>query len=229
MKTLIFCTAYSDSATRWLDTHSQWIRAVKSSGLQYDQILIPDDGSPEIPELAGALIINDHDDLARQPTEQIIIRRFANRLGRPSLFDQPGWYRSFVWAGYYAQKFNYEKVIHIEADACVISSRFVDYLNNFKEGWEAFWCPRHRLSEAAIQIIAGSNPIEAFSLYSQIDYSNFRGQAPDPVEGIKSYFPYTTNRNFIGDRYGEYTKEIPKNADYACQVYDGISRWWVKD
>lgn len=230
MKTLIFYTAYSANQQHWQNTLDSWIESVNVSGLHYNQILIPDDASPEIPQIDQIDYVVESQILDQQPAKDIVVYQFKHRLGRPALYDQPGWYRSFVYAGYYAKIFGFDKVIHIEADCCVISQRFVNYLNNFNDGWEAFWCPRHRLSEASIQVIAGKQCIEAFSLFNQIDYSYFRGTPPDPREADqKGYLPFTTNKKFIGDRYGEYTTTVPRNADYACQVFENIDRWWVRE
>lgn len=229
MKTLIFCTGYASTTDKWDNIHRNWLESVKASGLQYDQILIPDDASFNLPNWEAATILTGEPELTEQPVTELVIYKFNERLGRPALYDQPGWYRSFVYAGYYAKTFGFDKVIHIEADCCVISQRFVNYLNNFNDGWEAVWCPRHGLSEASIQVIAGKQCIEAFSLFNQIDYNYFRGTPPDPREADQTgYLPFTTNKNFIGDRYGEYTNQVPLNADYACQVFEHLDRWWTQ-
>ena len=230
MKTLLFYTAYSPTLDQWQQTFDTWIESINASGLHYDQIIIPDDASPEIPVHSNIAYFQHGDQFEHQPPHTIVVYRFPNRLGRPALFDQPGWYRSFVYAGVYAKQFGFDKVIHIEADCSLVSQRFVDYLDNFQTGWEAFWCPRHRLSESSIQVIAGADCIQAYSLFDQIDYSHFRGTAPDPREFDQTgYLPFTTNKNFIGDRYGEYTKQVPTNADYACQLTADIPRWWLKN
>lgn len=228
MKTLIFCTGYASTTDKWDNIHRNWLESVKASGLQYDQILIPDDASFNLPNWEAATILTGEPELTEQPVTELVIYKFNERLGRPALYDQPGWYRSFVYAGYYAKTFGFDKVIHIEADCCVISQRFVNYLNNFNDGWEAFWCPRHRLSEASIQVIAGKECIEAYSLFNEIDYNYFKGRPPDPREDQVGYLPFTTNKNFIGDRYGEYTNQVPLNADYACQVFEHLDRWWTQ-
>jgi hypothetical protein len=230
MKTLIFCTGYASTTDKWDNIHRNWLESVKASGLQYDQILIPDDASFNLPNWEAATILTGEPELTEQPVTELVIYKFNERLGRPALYDQPGWYRSFVYAGYYAKTFGFDKVIHIEADCCVISQRFVNYLNNFNDGWEAVWCPRHGLSDTSIQVIAGKQCIEAFSLFNQIDYNYFRGTPPDPREADqKGYLPFTTNKKFIGDRYGEYTITVPRNADYACQVFENIDRWWIRE
>lgn len=227
MKTVIFCTSYAESSQHWSQVYIPWLDNIKRSGLVYDQLIMADDGSPELPNTPGCLIVNEGTILDSIPDSEVLIYKFTHRLGRPSLFNFPGHYRSFTWAGWFAHKFKFDKAIHIEADACVISDRFVNYLNNFEFGWEAFYCPHHSISETAIQIIAGSECVEAFSLYHQIDYSHFKGQSPDARDGYQSYYPFEVNRSFIGDRYAEYTKTIPSNADYACQVYPNIKRWWL--
>lgn len=228
MKTLIFATGYAPNADIWYQSHNTWIDCVRSSGLHYDQLLIPDDHSPEIPEISNSVILNQTDILDQQPQSQIVIYRFAERLGRPALFIQPGWYRSFTWAGWYAHKFGFERVIHIEADACVISSKLVKYFNNYSEGWETLWCPLHGIAETGIQVIAGKDCVEAFGLYHYLDYdTHFRGRQPDPREGIGSYLPYQVNKNFVGDRYSEFTNEVPAGVDYACQLNKNFYRWWI--
>lgn len=230
MKTLLFYTSYAESAEQWQKTLTTWIDSVNVSGVHYDQILIPDDGSLHIPVLKEIDYFEQGHIFEHQPLQTIVVYKFLNRLGRPALFDQPGWYRSFVYAGVYAKQFGFDKVIHIEADCSLVSKRFVNYLDNFQTGWEAFWCPRHQLSESSIQVIAGADCIEAYSLFDKIDYSHFRGTAPDPREFDQTgYLPFTTNKNFIGDRYGEYTKQVPANADYACQLTTDIPRWWLKN
>lgn len=229
MKTLLFYTAYAATREQWQKNFDTWFSSIKISGLHYDQILIPDDGSAEIPVQSHMACYHQGQVFASQPDQPIVVYRFAQRLGRPALFDHPGWHRSFVYAGAYAKQFDFDKVIHIEADCSVISQRFVDYLNRFSTGWEAFWCPRHRLSETSIQVIAGAECIEAYSLFNNIDYNHFRGTPPDPREDQVGYLPFRTNKNFIGDRYGEYTDTVPRNADYACQVFEHIDRWWTQE
>lgn len=229
MKTLIFATGHAPNKIEWTTKFNFWINDIKRSGLKYNQLLIVDDHSPEISQLENSIILQEPQTIEQELHQEALIYRFAERLGRPALFDQPGWYRSFVWAGWYAHKFNFQRVIHIEADAAIISQSLVDYCNNYKEGWETLWCPLHQIAETAIQLIAGSDCIEAFSLYKHLDYnSNFRGRQPDPREGIGSYLPYSVNKKFIGDRYSEFRNSVPRNVDYACQLDNNFHRWWTE-
>jgi hypothetical protein len=232
MKTLLFCTAYANTLERWEDLHSRWINSVESGHLNIDKILIPDDGSPYIPEWEDLAYINESELTDQEPDERAVIYKFKDRLGRPSIYNQVGWYRSFAFAGMYAKKFGYQRVIHLEADAFLISKRIQDYMNNFTDGWESFWCPRHQIPETAIQVIAGENYINEFAKFWDIPYSKFEGQPPDPgIEQGESYLPYKTNRSFIGDRYGEdeINTHVPLAADYACQIQPTTFAWWLNN
>jgi hypothetical protein len=227
MKTLIFCTAYAADSMTWDHKHRLWVNSVRSSGLYHDHLLLPDDASPDVPEWFDAEHIHEPE-LPLLGTNTTIYR-FRENLGRSGIFTQPGWYRSFVFAAVFAKHYGFDKIIHIEADSAVISQHMVSYLNQFSQGWEAFWCPRWNLPETALQVLAGDAVDKLFE-FAMIPYwDNFAGRQVDPPvdSGQTSYFPFSINRDFVGDRYGEYTKEIPKHADYACQVGLDIPRWWI--
>ena len=206
MKTLIFCTGWSNEQDNW-NTYKNWLGAIGGSNLKYNQILIPDDGSVVLPSFGE--IIGELPDI--QPKGDIVVYHWEQNLGRPSHLDYPGWYRSFMFAATYASRYGFEKVVHIESDARIISERLQLYINSVIDGWAAFWCPRHSFPETGIQIIAGES-MRRYVELSKTPYEFFIGQH---AEG---YLPVTVVYNFIGDRYGEYLPTIPENADYAVQV-----------
>ena len=51
-----------------------------------------------------------------QPQAQAVLFHFKNNLGRPSVYDYPGWFRSFTFVATYAQAYQFEKIVHIESD-----------------------------------------------------------------------------------------------------------------
>ena len=61
----------------------------------------------------------------------------------------------------FAKANGFGKVIHIESDSFVRGDRLKAYINDASSGWTALWCPRHRMPESAIQIIAGSAVAES--------------------------------------------------------------------
>lgn len=230
MKTLVFCTGFALTQLEWEERYANWINRVEDTDLNVDTLLIVDDGSLILPDWPGVDVIAGSlpDD---EPASRGVIYHFPDNLGRLSLYNYPGWYRSFMFAATYARKYNYEKVIHIESDSAVISEQLQQYINSFRKGWEALWCPSHRIPETAIQIIAGSS-VNKFVELSKESYSKFVNRPADPgIEQGEPWLPYVVNKRFIGDRWGESGMHIPANADYACQISsEQIARWkWKSD
>jgi hypothetical protein len=230
MKTLIFCTGYSKNLEEWEMRYGRWINAVESGNLNVDTILIPDDGSKELPDWEGVTILKE--DLPDQePDSRGIIYSFPDNLGRKDVYVTPGWHRSFMFAMTYAQKYGYEKVIHLESDAFIISPRMEDYINEISNGWETFWCPKWRLPETSIQVIAG-NSLNDYLELSLIPYEKFSGKPPDPNPSQgESWLRFThIHKEFKGDRYGENGANsiIPEDADYACQILPHTFCWWLE-
>jgi len=210
LKTLLFTTSFCSDHKTWQERNRKWLDFITASPLNYDQLLILDDHSPVLPEWDDVAVLLAPFD--NEPFVKNALISFKENLGRPSLLDYPGWYRSYSFAAKYAYKFGYQKVIHIESDAFVLSKQMYDYINNINSGWIAFWCDLHQFPENAIQVICED---EIYNFYKAVEkpYSHFKDK------DIERMLPYTKiERSFIGDRYSEYTDIIPVNADYACQV-----------
>jgi hypothetical protein len=228
MKTLIFSTGYGKNLEDWETRHGKWINAIEAGNLEVDTLLIPDDGSPELPNWDGVTVLKG--ELPDQePDTRGVIYSFPDNLGRQAIYVYPGWYRSFMFAAKYAKKYGYEKVIHLESDAFIISERMQDYINSLTDGWMTFWCPRYQLPETSIQVIAGAALAEYASM-ADAPYELFSGRPadPNPSQGM-SWLPFNlVNKSFTGDRYGENNGEVPMDADYACQIEPTASCWWLK-
>lgn len=228
MKTLIFCTAYGKTLDEWETRHSKWINAIESGKLEVDTLLLPDDGSPELPNWDGITVLKG--DLPDQePDTRGVIYSFPDNLGRQAIYVYPGWYRSFMFAAKYAKKYGYEKVIHLESDAFIISERMQDYINSLNEGWMTFWCPRYQLPETSIQVIAGS-ALDDYISMADAPYTMFTGKPadPNPSQGTSWLRFNVINQAFTGDRYGENRGQVPMDADYACQIEPTAPCWWLK-
>jgi hypothetical protein len=229
MKTLIFCTGYAANIQDWDTKYGRWIEAISKSSIVFDKVLIPDDGSPVLPPSDKNLSIIDPLALPQEePTTQVVIAHYQDNLGRQGVYVYPGWYRSFMFSCIYAKQYNYNKIIHIESDAFILSSRMKQHINQFSEGWETYWCPKYQTPETAIQVIAGSS-VEVFCTISNEPYSKFSGIPADPNNSQgSSYLPYSVNKNFVGDRYGENASPVPDSSDYACQIGAGYSDYtWI--
>lgn len=209
-KVLLFTTSFSNNIESWNNRYLKWFKYYTKSSLYYNKLLIVDDGSPILPDWSDLRIYKDSFEI--EPAEKFIMYSFNQNLGRPALLDYPGWYRSYSFASRYAKKYNYDKIIHIESDAYLLTHKLINHINNLEEGWSVMWCPRHNFPENALQIICKDN-IDIFYKTLLNNYSAFKGK------DIERCLPYTNIINtFTGDRYGEYLDYIPENADYICQL-----------
>ena len=228
MKTLIFCTSYAESLAVWNERWGRWLRATTQSGVVFDKLLIVDDGSPVLP---------DWPDVEITPAEtpdgsqgRLCIHHFADRRGqRVNGEPFPGWYRSFAHAVLYAIRSGYDRIIHIESDAFLITDRAVAFFNSFDRGWAMLWCRRHRWPESTLQIIC-SDQFEACAGFFSKPYVAHLG---DPIVAIEKLLPTTfVNKTLIGDRYGEDGRSVPFGADYVSQVLWNKGAdyyWWLSD
>jgi hypothetical protein len=230
-KTLVFCTSFFSPNPRSsgsLDVrYCRWLDGIKSSKLQYDQILIVDDGSETLPDQPDITVIRDTD--GGRSDAKTVLFHFTQHLGRRGVSNFPGWVRSFFFAAAYARENGFTRIFHIESDAFLISDRIQEYFNATHDGWIAFWCPRYARPESGIQIIAG-NALEDFYKLSQRNYEEFAEVV------VETALPFThVEHQFRGDRYGEFLDHIPRDADWSMQtipphwVSADVFFWWLRD
>jgi hypothetical protein len=221
MRTLIFCTAWSASSQQWELRYRPWLDHARASGIAYDLLLIIDDASQRLPSWIDCPIKNASDGEIHG-REALVT--FDTHLGRAGSEDSPGWYRSFAYALSYATKHGFDKVIHVESDAALISQRAIARMNLFAEGWLSLWTPRYNFPEMAIQVIAGTSLGQAQVLFSE-DYGWLRGTSHEWA------MPFTeVDKSLQGDRYGEAQVAVPLDADFATQIDllpVSCERWWL--
>jgi hypothetical protein len=228
-RTLIFCTAYTHAAAgsfyTWEARYRTWVDAIRSSALAYDQLLLIDDGSASLPDWPDLQIVREADDL--QTVAPLVMFHFDTHLGRRAVSDFPGWVRSYFFAATFARANGFEKIVHIEADAFLISRRMQVYVNDFRDGWGSLFCPLFIRPESAIQIIAGA---------SMDSFAAFARQPVDALAGavIETTIPFThVETGFAGDRYGEYLEYVPAHADWCAQAVPKGNLplhqyfWWI--
>jgi hypothetical protein len=126
-------------------------------------------------------------------------------------------------AAKYAQENGFNKIIHAESDAYLLSDKIIDVVNFLQSGWHTFWCPLHNLHESAIQVIC-QDQIQTYRDFTDKPYDVYRNQLIDRM------LPYTgVHEIFKGDRYGEYLDHIPIGADFSCQTsVEMINNWKAK-
>ncbi|MFA6282202.1 MAG: hypothetical protein WCY05_06870, partial [Candidatus Omnitrophota bacterium] len=113
-----------------------------------------------------------------------------------------------------AKKYNFDKLILCESDAYIIRPRLFSYIKAQAGGWVAFWCPKHKFPESALQVISKDYMARLESLYEEGEKLWMREVFAE------KFLPFTKiEKRFIGDRYGEFLKKYPFDADYICQAW----------
>lgn len=238
MRSFIFCTCYTPRISEgiklgrrntWLERIEHYRATVRwRTWLKYyserqelfgaERIFLIDDGTP-IEDIKLDVIIINADELPDTLPPGKVLFRFTEHLGRRSLREFPGWWRSFTFASRIQEKYSFDKIIHIESDAFVLSPRMAEYIKRLATGWTAFFCPSYKLPETAIQIICKDSLQELRKFW---EYGNEFWQRSLLAERT---LPFTEiKKDFIGDRYGERYEEYRRRAraeqiDYVCQAH----------
>jgi hypothetical protein len=215
MRTLVFCTAFAEEPSVWAERYRPWVDTVMAGGLAADQVLLVDDGSASLPGWADTQLVSVDglgDAYTMPSAGRVVLAHFRARRGRRDILDFPGWHRSFCFAALYADRQRFDRVIHIESDACVISARAREFLTVFRAGWAAFWSARYDMPESAIQVAAGEG-VRALAQFARAPYDALIGRTHERM------MPFThVEKRFSGDRYGEFGDAVPPDADYAAQI-----------
>lgn len=223
-KTLLFATGFMGNSFD-VDKYVRYIKyySGKKKELDFDSLCIIDDGTESywLDSLSDKIELNiiNADKLPRVLPPGINYITFKNHLGRPEWVVTAGWFRSFTFSAALALKYKFDKLIHIESDAFVLTDRLFDKLKRTAIGWLALWCARHRFPETAIQVI-GKDMIHKLNNFWLMQEKCWYGARDDDTKIAEFVFPFTEIcRDYIGDRYGEDPiNGIPIEADFACQI-----------
>lgn len=237
MKSIIFCTSFIKDARAWETRYKRWLDYYQDFPLDVVKKVMIDDGSPYLPPAEVIKTVSNTAPLASEEAENLIIR-FDNNLGRQSIKDYPGWWRSFLHSINVARELGADKIIHIESDAYILSPRLRDFIEQTRTGWHVLWTEHNNFPEAAIQVICR----DQFEIFEDFKAKNPTLHFPDMAEHM---LPFTAvNKEFKGDRYSELKRnrwifrskkfhsippftmnyfqvQIPEDADFVTQ---GVSR-----
>jgi len=164
----------------------------------------------------GAHIINEDQLGSFQEVNKINIYSFNNRKGlnwSHNSANNEGWWRSFSASLDIAKEYNYEKIIHIESDAFLISKRIFDHIDSLKTGWTGLWANKYNFPESCIQVIC-KDQFDSFR-----DFASCGSNELSKKGLAEKIIPFTNiERRFVGDRYGEKVNKQPEGLDYFCQT-----------
>ena len=219
MKSVIFCTCFISKGT--LNNNERYIKWIKyyyerQNIFGADYLFLIYDGSEKIEfPFRHTLVDVDVDDLPNKLTPGIFIFRFNCHLGRGSLSNYPGWWRSFLFSVVLAKKYNFDKIIHIESDFFVLSERMSRYIRFLRTGWICMYSNYYDFPETGIQVICRNEFENVASLGEKAKAASyvFSKIAEDVL-------PFTdVIKKFNGDRLGE-TEVL---EDYLLRQ-DGMAR-----
>jgi hypothetical protein len=205
MNTLVFCTSILTEET--LFTYSEWWNYYRSK-FPNATFLIVNDG------VVANGLIKKLKQLTNNQFDESNIISFDEKLGRESHFHW-GWWRSFRTAVLVGKE-RFDKIIHIECDAIILSQRLFNYLNDTNTGWRCLFSNSYGFPESAIQILNKDKFYLIDSLPENFDFYKI----------VELYLPFKSERTFIGDRYGEIGKLPNHKIDYVCQWN---WNWYIDD
>ena len=221
MKTIIFCTVFIDDHNfarykKWIDFYYNKLDLFNAGNL-----FLIDDGSSNV-LFDDRVEILKSNNLPGSLNSSINLFHFEDHLGRPSRRNYSGWWRSFTFSIKLAEKYNIDKIIHIESDYYIVSRRMTDYIAKISEGWTVFYSRSYGFPETAIQVICKDSFEKLNKTYKAAVESNY--QFKRIAERV---LPFSKiEKGFLGDRYGEekvlrrWTKKIktPLEIDYLGQI-----------
>jgi len=122
VKTLLYCAGYSTSDLDWEKRWRRWYDYNKQKGLHFDQLLIVDNGSPELPGWSDNRVIHNLD----RPwyNKNIVIYRYEDTLDTDAHLN-----RSVQIASAYATQYDFDKLLHMESDVYILSKRLAKFIN----------------------------------------------------------------------------------------------------
>lgn len=222
MKSFIFCTSYFENKESYQLRYQKWIDYYLNMPFSKDkELFVIDDGSDKETYLNFKGTIINEEDLSNRPQlGKVNLIRFKERKGITGdsnniLYSMGGfrlgWYRSFFQSIHIAEAYGYDKIVHIESDAYLITQKACDVIESQNSEWSALWCPKYRFPETSFQIIC-KDKFETFKKYAFLPLESYNNRQAE------STFPFSNIiKSLVGDRYGESTVMQVPDIDYYNQ------------
>ncbi len=211
---MLFCTSYFDTEEVYQKRYRKWIDYYSGHPFCRDKDLFLIDDHSDLRLVDGDIHVIGESEFGCGRAQKINLIHFGERKGGPEAANSAGWYRSFLKSLDLARRFGYERIVHAESDAYLISRRIFDYIEETRFGWTMFWCHLFRFPETGLQVICK----DQFPLFER-----FQSKGHDFYVGKMAEWtlPYTRLEAFFnGDRFGEYAGKI--GGDDRIRQVDGM-------
>ncbi len=201
----------------------EYYRKLKTE-LGYDKIIFLDNASPmeNLEKLGGTVVSTDgkvimHDN----PGSDLLILRFDEHLARTGIWQYPYCWRALEFVKTLIPRYELDKILFIDTDFYVLSSKLAEYIKNLDSGWVSFRCPKYGFPEAALHILCKDafEHLNNFPIPSPTHYND---------QGMEWLLPFTlvheAGKPFKGGRYGEGTNPQTPDMDYYGQWHPGCPK-----
>lgn len=201
MDTILFCTSHFQKAGSHKGTrYNKWVNYYlpRLESLGASRMFLIDDGSHAV-DLSVDYDLFLPDQLPSTLPKTVNCLHFPDNLGRASVLNFPGWWRSFTFSIILARHYKAQKIIHIESDFFIVSDALLQYLRQKNTGWTALYSKYYDFPETAIQIITADAYESLMDIHLQAKRQGFLFQREAEL-----ILPFThVEKSFRGDRLGE--------------------------
>ena len=224
---MLFCTSYIHNGYEEMHSakYEKWIGyylpLMQSMGAE--ALFLIDNGSEDRLRIDPELVehIAPGQDLPQQLTKKVNFVSLEYRRRLPTN-ECPGWWQTFIHCLVLAERYGFEKLIHIEADFFITAPRLIEFIGRLDSGWTALYSESCRIPETNIQVICKDAFPGLRALAREGERRDYRFS-----ELAETYLPVTSiNREFTGDRMGlfpailHWSRKVSRDMefDYIGQV-----------
>lgn len=206
MKTVLFAPMYLDGHDDRGNErlfrnirYVQYYRQLKEH-LGFDHFYFSDNASSMQNRTTFGQVLNLREE------KDVTVLGHMNHLSRGRGYDYPYCWRALYTMRELILKEGVTKIITIDTDGIIVSSRLTSHIKSIQSGWEAFWCAKYNFPEAALHVMC-QDYFDIFLEFTSGSFYEHNGQM------METYLPFTkVNKNFFTDRYGE--DRVPQQPEF---------------
>lgn len=209
-----------------LERNLNWLeynRAIKNE-LGYDKIILLDNASllEDLNKLNTSIYTEDGAPI-KEIESDTIVYRFNNHLPRVNMWTYHYQWRGMEYLQNLIPKKKINKLLLIDTDMYVLTSRMAHYIRDLNTGWWTVWCKKYGFPETALHVVC-NDAISSFLSFPIPSWSHYDGKV------MENLMPFThiEKNMFKGDRYGEILKKQEPEDDFYGQWINGCDKMVYK-
>lgn len=179
--------------------------------LGFDKIILVDNASNiEDLKTLNATIYDDQHNLIHKADSCIEIYRFPDHIPRTRIHEYPYCWRGLDYCKKLVNHYNLKKIIFLDSDFYILTSKLASYVKSLDKGWTSWWCHKYGWPEAAFNVLCNMDLLLQFDIPSFTYYNN---------QHMEELLPFTQvlKTEFKGDRSGEGAEPQTPDMDFYGQ------------